>query len=38
MLSDMKFELDAIEDFHDGNVEVWFKDVISETKDNLKEQ
>ena len=34
----MKFEVEAIEDFHDGNVESWFKDLISETKDNLKEQ
>jgi hypothetical protein len=34
----MKFELDAIEDFHDGNVEAWFKDVVSETKGALKEQ
>ena len=29
-------ELDAIEDFHDGNVEKWFKELIGETQDEFK--
>lgn len=38
MKSDVKFELDGIEDFHDGNVETWFKEILEETTDNLKDQ
>jgi uncharacterized protein YacL (UPF0231 family) len=34
----MKFELDGLEDFHDGNVQKWFTEIIQETKDSLKEQ
>jgi hypothetical protein len=33
--SDYKFELDGIEDFHDGNVALWFKEIIEETNDKL---
>jgi len=33
--TDYKFELDEVQDFHDGNVNAWFKENVEEAQLNL---
>lgn len=35
IISDLKFQLDGLTDFHDGNKNKWFKQIVDEAKDNL---
>lgn len=34
----MKFELDELEDFNEGNVEKWYKDIVSTSEILLEDQ
>jgi hypothetical protein len=36
--TDYRFELDEINEFHDGNVNIWFKENVEEAQFNLEMQ